>query len=305
MARIKAGELYLEYDSHGAEDAEAILLIMGLGAQMTRWSQAFVDRLTASGFRVIRFDNRDIGLSDKLEAAGPPDMAAILGALSRGETPPVAYTLADMAADAVALLDALGIERAHIVGASMGGMIAQLVAADFPERTLSLTSIMSTTGHPDLPRATPEAMARLNTPAPDPKADLEAYVAHSIAGARVMGSPAYPVADAELREQAIGMVERSHYPVGFLRQYAAILASPERRGKLAGVTAPTVVIHGLDDPLVPVEAGRDTAASIPGAQWLGIPGMGHDLPAPLYGEVADAIVAVAARARPSQSTKAA
>jgi pimeloyl-ACP methyl ester carboxylesterase len=176
-------------------------------------------------------------------------------------------------------------------------MIAQLVAADHPSRTLSLTSIMSTTGHPDLPRATPEAMARLNTPAPDPRVDLEAYVAHSIAGARVMGSPAFPVSDGELREQAIASVERSYYPLGFMRQYAAILASPHRRAKLSGVTAPSVVIHGDADPLVPVEAGRDTAACLPGAELVVIPGMGHDIPAPLYDTVVEAIAAVAARTR--------
>ncbi len=296
MARLQAGDLFLEYDSHGDAGAEAILLIMGLGAQMTRWSPEFVSKLVARGFRVIRFDNRDVGLSDKLDDAGPPDMAAILTALSQGRSPPVAYDLGDMAADAVALLDALQIDSAHIVGASMGGMIAQLVAADYPRRTRSLTSIMSTTGHPDLPRATPEAMTRLNTPAPDPRADLEAYVAHSIASARVMGSPAYPVPAAELREQAISTVGRSYYPVGFARQYAAILASPDRRAKLAGVTAPALVIHGQADPLVPVEGGRDTAASIPGAELLEIPGMGHDLPGPLHDQVVDAIVAIAARA---------
>ena len=297
MARIKAGDIHLEYDSHGPEDAETVLLIMGLGAQMTRWSPAFVERLTARGFRVIRFDNRDIGLSDKLDAAGPPDMAAILTALSQGQVPPAAYSLSDMAGDAVSLLSALNIEKAHIVGASMGGMIAQLVAADHPDRTLSLTSIMSTTGHPELPRATPEAMARLNTPAPDPTADLEAYVLHSITSAKVMGSPAHPVSEEELREQAIFNVQRSHYPVGFQRQYAAILASPERRAKLGAVTAPTVVIHGQADPLVPVEGGRDTAASIPGAELLEIPGMGHDVPAALYDTIAAAVASVAARAR--------
>ncbi len=297
MARIKAGDLHLEHDAHGDPSGEPLLLIMGLGAQMTRWSQSFVDQLAARGFRVIRFDNRDVGLSDRLDHVGPPDMAAIFGAVSRGEAPPVAYDLSHMAGDAVALLDALGIASAHIVGASMGGMIAQLVAADHPARTLSLTSIMSTTGHPDLPRATPEAVARLGAPAPDPREDLEAYVAHSIVSARVMGSPAYPVPEAELREQAISTVERAYYPVGFQRQYAAILASPERRSKLAGVTAPAVVIHGKADPLVPVEGGRDTATAIPGAELVEIEGMGHDIPVPLYGAVIDAIVRVAQRAR--------
>lgn len=305
MARIKAGEIHLEYDSHGPETAETILLIMGLGAQMTRWSPAFVEKLAAEGFRVIRFDNRDIGLSEKLEAAGPPDMVAVMMALSQGKTPPTAYTLSEMANDAVALLDALGIDRAHIVGASMGGMIAQLVAADHPARTLSLTSIMSTTGAPELPRATSEAMARLNTPAPDPRADLKAYVAHSIASAKVMGSPAYAVSDANLRDQAIANVERSYYPVGFQRQYAAILASPDRRAKLASVTAPSLVIHGQADPLVPVEGGRDTAARIAGAELLEIPGMGHDLPPALYDIVVKAIASVAARARLAEAAVAA
>ncbi len=297
MPQIKANGLTLEYDITGEAGAEPLLLIMGLGAQMTRWSRAFTDKLAARGFRVIRFDNRDIGLSEKFDAAGAPDMAAIFTALSQGKRPDVAYDLDDMANDAAGLLAALGIDRAHIVGASMGGMIAQLVAANHPQRTLSLTSIMSTTGNPDLPRATPEAMERLNTPAPNPHEDLEAYVAHSIAGARVMGSPAYPVSDAELREQAIAAVERSYYPVGFLRQYAAILASPDRRTKLAAITARTVVIHGAADPLVPVEGGRDTAASIKGAQLVEIPGMGHDVPAELYDTIIDAIVSATERAR--------
>ena len=201
-----------------------------------------------------------------------------------------------MAADAAGLLDALNIKRAHIVGASMGGMIAQLVAADHPEHTISLTSIMSTTGHPDLPRATPEAMTRLTTPAPDPRQDLEAYVAHSIASSRVIGSPGYPASDAELRTQAIETAQRSYYPLGFARQYAAIAASPHRREALARIRAPSTVIHGADDPLVPVEGGRDTAACIPGATLVEIAGMGHDVPPALYDQITDAICAVAARA---------
>ncbi len=297
MPRIQANGLTLEYDITGEASAEPILLIMGLGGQMTRWSPAFTEKLAARGYRVIRFDNRDVGLSEKMEVAGSPDLPEVFAALGRGERPHVAYDLNDMAADAAALLQAIGIERAHIVGASMGGMIAQLVAADFSERTLSLTSIMSTTGNPELPRATPEAMERLNAPAPDPRADMEAYLAHSVASARVMGSPAYPVPEAELRRQASELVERSYYPLGFLRQYAAILASPDRRPKLARITAPTVVIHGDSDPLVPVEGGRDTAASIPGAELRVILGMGHDLPAQLHETVIDGIVAAARRAR--------
>ena len=177
----------------------------------------------------------------------------------------------------------------------MGGMIAQLVAADHPHKTLSLTSIFSTTGHPDLPPATPEAMARLTLTAPDPRTDLEAYVAHSIASSRVMGSPGYPATDEALRAEAIATAERSYHPVGFARQYAAIVASGHRRERVRKITAPTTVIHGIDDPLVPVEGGRDTAANIPGAILIEIPGMGHDIPAALHDQIIDAIAANAAR----------
>jgi pimeloyl-ACP methyl ester carboxylesterase len=297
MPQIKANGLTLEYESRGDANEETVLLIMGLGGQMTRWSPAFVDKLVARGYRVVTFDNRDVGLSEKLDAAGAPDMGAVIAAVVAGRKAPVAYTLSDMAADVAALLDALGIERAHIVGASMGGMIAQLVAADYPQRTLSLTSIMSTTGNPDLPRATPEAMAVINSRGPDPQVDLEGYVAHSIKGSRTIGSPLYPPDEAELRTRILADYRRSFHPVGFLRQYAGVVASPDRRTKLATVTAPTVVVHGEADPLVPVEGGRDTAASIPGAELRIIPGMGHDLPPALYDTLVDAIVGAAERAK--------
>ena len=295
MPRIKANGIELEYVIDGAPDARPLLAIMGLGAQLIRWPQAFVDKLAARDFRVIRFDNRDIGLSEKLDGAGRPDLPAIMAARAAGQKPPVAYTLDDMAADAAGLLDALGVDKAHIVGASMGGMIAQLVAADHPHKTLSLTSIFSTTGHPDLPPATPEAMARLTLTAPDPRTDLEAYVAHSIASSRVMGSPGYPATDEALRAEAIATAQRSYHPVGFARQYAAIVASGHRRDRVRRITAPTTVIHGIDDPLVPVEGGRDTAANIPGAILIEIPGMGHDIPAALHDQIIDAIAANAAR----------
>jgi pimeloyl-ACP methyl ester carboxylesterase len=295
MPQIRANGLSFEYDITG--EGEPILLIMGLGGQMTRWSDAFVARLAARGYKVIRFDNRDVGLSQKLDAAGPPDMAAIMTAYAEGRAAPAAYNLSDMAADADALLAALGIERAHIVGASMGGMIAMLVAAEHPERTLSLTSIMSSTGNRDLPPARPEAMAVLNTPAPDPNHDLEGYLANAVAGARVIGSPAYPEGDAEVRARALRDFRRCYYPVGFQRQYAAVVATGDRRPKLATITAPTIVVHGEADPLVPVEGGRDTAANIPGAELVIIPGMGHDLPPGLYDPIIDAIVQVAEKAR--------
>lgn len=297
MPQIRANGISLEYEVHGDAAAEPILLIMGLGAQMTRWPVGFIDKLTASGHRVIRFDNRDIGLSEKIDHAGPPDMGAIVQALMAGEAPPVAYTLADMAADAAGLLDALQVERAHIVGASMGGMIAQLVAADHAHKTLSLTSIMSTTGNPELPRATPEAIAVLNNRGPDPREDLEGYLAHSLKSARVTASPAYPTDAAVYRERTLADLERSFHPVGFARQYAGVVASPDRRPKLATITAPTLVIHGDADPLVPVEGGRDTAKHVPGAELLEIAGMGHDIPEALFDQIVEAIVRTAARAK--------
>jgi pimeloyl-ACP methyl ester carboxylesterase len=296
MAEINANGVTITYDEFGAAGDPPVLLIMGLGAQMTRWAPAFCEAVAARGFRVIRFDNRDAGLSTHFVEAGVPDMAEVAAVVRDGRQPVVPYTLSDMAADAAGLLDALGIARAHIVGASMGGMIAQLVAAEHPARTLSLTSIMSNTGNPNLPRATPEAMAVLTNRPPHPS-DEEAYLKHTIASARVTGSPGYPADEAVLRANALADVKRCYEPTGFARQMAAITASGDRREKLKTITAPTVVVHGIADPLVPVEGGRDTAANIPGAELLEIPGMGHDVPPALYDVVADAIARVAERSR--------
>ena len=297
MPLIQANDLNLYYESHGDEGAESILLIMGLGAQMTRWPAAFYGKLVDAGYQVVLFDNRDVGLSEKLDAAGPPDIPAILTALASGQAPPAAYNLDDMAADAVGLMDALGIERAHIVGASMGGMIAQLVAADYPERVLSLTSVMSTTGNRELPPSKPEAIAVLNNRGPSPNDDLEGFLAHAVKAARAVGSPGYPAEEAVIRERALADFKRSFSPMGFLRQYAGVMASPDRRPRLKAITAPTVVVHGVDDPLVPAEGGKDTAANIPGAELRLIPGMGHDLPPALYDEMIAAILSAVARSK--------
>ncbi|WP_312163049.1 alpha/beta hydrolase [Phenylobacterium sp.] len=297
MPTITANGISLYYEAHGPESGEPILLIMGLGAQMTRWPLGFIELLTARGHHVVAFDNRDCGLSHRFDEAGPADMPAIYGALLKGEKPNAAYLLADMAADAVGLLDALGIRKAHVVGASMGGMIAQTVAAEHPGRVLSLTSIMSTTGNPAVPPATPEASQRLTGVAPDPKADIEAFLDYGMASAKVIGSPGYPVEPAEQRAQLRADYERAFYPVGVSRQMAAIVASGDRRAALATITAPTIVIHGEDDPLVRKEGGEDTAATIPGATLHLIPGMGHNLPKPLWGPVVDLIGEVTARAR--------
>src|SRR5690348_3237608 len=295
MAQIIANGLKIEAEDFGPKDGDTILLIMGLGGQMTRWPLGLIDLLTKRGHHVIRFDNRDVGLSQKFHEAGPADMAAIMQALAAGKKPNAAYTLHDMATDAAGVLDAFSISRAHIVGASMGGMIAQLVAANHPGRTLSLTSIMSTTGNPSLPPAKPEAMAVLMTR--PPANDFEAFVAHGIKAQKTIGSPAYPTDEAELRARIIADFQRSNYVDGVGRQMAAIAATGDRREHLKRVVAPTVVVHGDADPLVPIDGGRDTAANIRNAELRSIPGMGHDLPAALYAVVAEAIEAAVERSR--------
>jgi len=295
MTQITANGLKIEAETFGPDTGETILLIMGLGAQLTRWPLGLIDLLTKRGYRVIRFDNRDVGLSQKFHEAGPADMATIMQALAAGRKPVSAYTLDDMAADATGVLAAFSVQRAHIVGASMGGMIAQLVAANHPERTLSLTSIMSTTGNPSLPPAKPEAMAVLMTR--PPANDLEAFVAHGIKAQMTIGSPGYPTDEAELRARTVADFQRSNYIDGVGRQMAAIAACGDRRELLKRIVAPTVVVHGESDPLVPIEGGRDTAANIRGAEFRSIPGMGHDLPAALYTTVSEAIETAAARSR--------
>jgi pimeloyl-ACP methyl ester carboxylesterase len=297
MPQIQANGIAIEYASYGPESGETILLIMGLGAQMTRWPLALIQMFVAKGYRVVTFDNRDVGLSHKFEEAGPGDVAAIMAARMAGKTPPAAYTLDDMAADAAGVLDALKIPKAHIVGASMGGMIAQMVAANHPHKTLSLTSVMSTTGNPELPPARPEAMAMLTTR--PPADDFEALVAHSVKSQQTVGSPAYPPDPAVLKANVIADLNRSTYPVGFTRQLAAIMASGDRRAALKTIRTPAVVVHGIDDPLVPREGGRDTAAVILGAELREIPGMGHDLPQPLFPAFVDAVETAAKKARVS------
>jgi pimeloyl-ACP methyl ester carboxylesterase len=294
MANVKANGISIEYDDFGPKNGPVVLLIMGLGAQLTRWPEEFIANLTERGYRVIRYDNRDVGLSQKFDGAAVPQIAQIMADAAQGKKFNAAYSLDDMANDAAGLLAALGIARAHIVGASMGGMIAQLVAAHHPDKTISLTSIMSSTGNPELPPATPEAMAVLMTR--PPANDLQAIIDSGVKASRVIGSPSYPADEKTLRANVERDVKRSNYPAGFARQMAAVFVCGDRRAELKKIVAPTLVIHGLADPLVPVQAGRDTAKSIKGAELLEIPGMGHDLPVELYGQVADAISGLALRA---------
>lgn len=286
-ASVEANGVEIVYDTFGEPSASPMLLVMGLGQQMIFWDEEFCIQLAAQGYWVIRFDNRDIGLSTKFDEAGVPDVLALMQAAAQGEAVQAPYLLRDMADDAVGLLDALGIESAHVVGVSMGGMIAQEMTIHYPDRVRTLISIMSSTGNPDLPPPTPEAMAILVTPAPT---DRAGYIEHSVETWRVLNGPVIPLDEDLTRERAGQSFDRGLSPEGTARQLAAILASGSRKKALQSVTIPTLVIHGDADPLVPVEGGIDTADSIPGAELMIIEGMGHDLPPAVAPQVIEAIV---------------
>jgi pimeloyl-ACP methyl ester carboxylesterase len=293
--KIKANGIDIAYELSGPSAAPPVLLIMGFGTQMTSWPDAFHEALAARGHRVIRFDNRDVGLSTKFDGI-IPDVSAAAKALAAGQKPNVPYTLNDMADDAAALLDALGIKSAHIAGASMGGMIAQLVALRHPDKTRSLISLMSTTSDPSLPRAEPRAQEALM--AKPPAEDKNSVVEHTVKTRAVAGSPAFPEDETELRARIASNYDRSYYPQGIARQWAAIMASPPRTEMLKQLRCRTLVVHGLDDILIKPEAGRHTAACIPGAELKLIEGWGHNMPikaAPLLSAtIADFIAKVEA-----------
>jgi pimeloyl-ACP methyl ester carboxylesterase len=288
MTITRANGIELAWDSFG-DAGETILLIAGLGTQMIRWTRPFCEGLAARGYRVIRFDNRDAGLSTHFSAVAPPDFGALASALMAGRKPDVPYTLHDMAKDVIGLLDGLGISRVHAVGRSMGGMIAQILASDHPDRILSLTSIMSSSGNPALPPAAPDVMAMMMRPAPDPTDDPEGFLEVRLAFARRIAGPAFPFDEnshrALLREEA----ERCHDPRGTARQIAAMAVAGDRRMRLSAITAPALVIHGTEDPLIPLACGQDTALSIPNARYLPVEGMGHDLPPEVHRTVIEAI----------------
>lgn len=285
-----AGDIELCFESFGSADDPALLLVMGLGTQMLGWHERFCAELAGRGFCVIRFDNRDCGRSASADGA-PPTVAQLV----RRSRAAASYTLDDMAADAAGLLGHLEIERAHVVGASMGGMIAQQLAVRHPERVRSLVSIMSTTGSrfagQPSPRMLPLLLSR-------PPADRDQYVESIVRIFAAIGSPAYERDEEELRALAHASFERGLNPAGTGRQLAAIIASGNRTQQLRAIRAPTLVIHGAKDRLVPLSGGRATAKAIPGAELMVVPGMGHDLPRAVWPRILDAIERNARRAGP-------
>ncbi len=279
----KVGDIKITYDTFGDSSAPPMLLIMGLGAQMIRWDEAFCQALAAQGRWVIRFDNRDVGLSTKFDEAGVPNVMALV----QGQTVDTPYKLKDMADDAVGLLDSLGIEAADVVGASMGGMIAQSLAIHYPDRVRTLTSIMSTTGNPNLPQPTAEAMSVLLTP---PVSNRTDYINNSVESAKVLHGTKYPLNEEYVRNYSERSYDRCYHPPGFARQLGAILTSGSRHEALGNVKIPTLVIHGDGDPLVPVEGGKDTAKSIPDSKLVIIEGMGHSFPTEVVPQILQEIL---------------
>ncbi len=280
--RAAVGKIELAYETFGDPGDPPLLLIMGLATQMLGWDERFCMQLADHGFHVIRFDNRDIGLSTHLHEAGVPNVWRLLGATM----PAAPYTLVDMADDTAGLLDALGLESAHVVGASMGGMIAQQLAIGHPHRVRSLTSIMSTPSR-EVGQARPRAQRVLFLP---PPTDQEAAAERALQVYRVIGSPGYPLDERRVADVARRSFARGNDPAGVARQYAAIVVSPDRTPGLRALTVPTLVIHGEDDPLVQVDGGRATADAVPGARLVVFPGMGHNLPQQLWPQLVDEIV---------------
>jgi pimeloyl-ACP methyl ester carboxylesterase len=275
MAKVTANAIQIEYETFGRSGDPPLLLIAGLALQLIHWDEALCEELARQGHYVIRFDNRDVGLSTRFSKAGISDIEQFIEARMKGEQIKAPYTIEDMADDAVGLLDALGIETAHICGMSMGGMIAQTIAIKHPRRVLSLISIYSETGDPALPLPTPEAMQCLLSP---PPMEREANIAYTLDVWRTFSGTRFPLDENWHRSIAARAYDRAFYIEGVARQLAAVLTQKNRKPELGSIQVPALVIHGTDDPLVPVQGGKDTAEAIPGAELSIIEGMGHDLP---------------------------
>ena len=285
MAQVRANGIDIEYESIGPSDAEPLLLVMGLGAQLISWPRGFCELLAAEGFRVIRYDNRDVGLSSKFDDVDVDVPAAFAAALS-GQRVEAPYLLTDMAEDGFGVLDVLGIDSAHVVGVSMGGMIAQTMAIIRPERVRTLTSIMSTTGSPEVGQPAPEAMTALLE---RPPAERAGAIEHGVKVSRVLSGPGFPFDEDWIRQRAAESFDRCYNPDGTARQLLAIMASGDRTEDLGKLTVPTLVIHGDADPLVTYSGGEATAKAVPGAQLLTIEGMGHSLPEGAWSRIVQAV----------------
>jgi pimeloyl-ACP methyl ester carboxylesterase len=274
--KVTSNGLEFEVEIAGQDDAPAVLLTMGLGMQLVAWPDSLIQALVAAGYRVIRYDNRDIGLSSHLDALGQPNLGWQLIKSRMGFPMRSAYSLQDMAKDALGILDAVGVERTHLIGVSMGGMISQRIAATASQRVLSLTSVMSSSGAPGLPGPRGDvARALMGRPASSQPEDV---VAHTLKLFALIGSPGYPQDMPVFRQHLLDGVRRSYHPKGVSRQLMAIMSDVGRARLLADIQCPTLVIHGTADPLVPIVCGRDTAKRIPGARFEAIEGMGHDWP---------------------------
>ena len=291
MPKAHVNNIEIEYDTFGDPSSKPLLLVMGLGGQMIAWVDEICEALANQGFYVIRFDNRDVGLSTKFDEAGVPNLQELYAAIAKREIIEAPYTLEDMADDAMGILDDLNVDKAHISGASMGGMIAQIIAYRHPSRVLSLTSIMSTTGNPDLPQPSEEFLLELYGPAP---MDREANIKERVRRGRLIYGT-YPYNEEQAYELAAKAYDRCFYPQGIMRQAAAIAANGNRKSKLASIKVPTLVVHGREDILIPVEGGIDTAEAIPGAELLIIDGMGHSFPPEIAPQFLQAFIANTAK----------
>ena len=293
--KISANGVAIEVEDHGSPQGEPLLLIMGLGMQLVAWHEDFVESLVQRGFRVIRFDNRDIGLSENFDRFGAPNLGLDMLRFALGMRVSSPYTLADMAADSVGILDALGIPKAHICGASMGGMIAQQIGVRHPDRVKSMTLMMTSTGARKLPGPSLKVRGAMLARPKNPT-DVESVIAHYVALYQLIGSPGFPPAEGYVRSRLQISVRRSYRPAGTARQMVAIAADGDRSPLVAQIRLPTQIIHGAADPLVPLAAGRDLAAKIPDAEIDVIPGMGHDLPVALWPRFVAGIASAAGRA---------
>ena len=286
--RARVGDIELAYETFGRDEDPPVLLVMGLGAQMHYWPDQFCQALTERDLYVVRYDNRDTGLSTHLHSAGPVDLQALLV----GGGPPAPYGLTDLAADVAGLIEALGMQSAHLVGMSLGGMIVQVAAIEHPERVRSLVSIASTTGDPSVGAPKAEVLAALAPPG----TTREEVIEHAVALSGVIGSPGFERDEHWLRRRAGRAFDRSYDPDGVSRQAATAFTAGDRTQRLGTVRVPTLVVHGSADPLVDVSGGRATAAAIPGAELLVIEGLGHDLPSGVWLRLADAIAATVRQA---------